>query len=89
MTRLDLRWFAGSAVSRGRQLSRVNYRLEFNEEALAQLLVLPREARWRIGFRLDVLQENLQGDVKKLAGQLGKYRLKVGDYRVLFALQKT
>jgi hypothetical protein len=34
-------------------------------------------------------QENLRGEVKKLAGQAGRYRLRVGEYRVLFALEKT
>ncbi len=71
-----------------RQLPWVNFRLEISEEALAQLRVLPKEARRRIGFRLDALQEDFRGDVKKLAGQAGRYRLRVGEYRVLFALEK-
>lgn len=64
------------------------YRLEFSEEALGQLRALPREQRRRIGQRLDALQQDLRGDVKKLAGQAGRYRLRVGDYRILFALEK-
>ncbi len=66
----------------------MNYRLDFSDEALAQLRTLPREQRRRIGQRLDALQHGLQGDVKKLAGQTGKYRLRVGNYRVLFTLEK-
>ena len=66
----------------------MNYRLEISEEALDQLRALPKEARRRIGFRLEALQGDLRGDVKKLAGQIGKYRLRVGEYRVLFALEK-
>jgi len=65
----------------------VTYRLEIGDEALAQLQVLPKEQRRRIGRRLDTLQHGLQGDVKKLAGQTGKYRLRVGNYRVLFTLE--
>jgi mRNA interferase RelE/StbE len=72
-----------------RLLPRVNYRLDISEETLAQLRALPKEARRRIGFRLDALQDDLQGDVKKLAGQAGRYRLRVGEYRVPFALEKT
>ena len=65
------------------------YRLDFSDEALMQLRALPREQRRRIGQRLDALQQDLRGDVKKLAGQAGRYRLRVGDYRILFALEKT
>jgi mRNA interferase RelE/StbE len=71
-----------------RQRGGVNYRLEISEEALGQLRALPKEGRRRIGFRLDALQVDLQGAVRKLAGQNGKYRLRVGAYRVLFTLEK-
>lgn len=66
----------------------MTYRLDFSDEALVQLRALPREQRRRIGQRLDALQQDLRGDVKKLAGQAGRYRLRVGDYRILFALEK-
>ncbi|MGH8018446.1 MAG: type II toxin-antitoxin system RelE family toxin [Opitutaceae bacterium] len=65
----------------------MRYRLEIGEEALEQLRALPKETRRRIGQRLDALQTDLSGDVKKLAGQEGKYRLRVGSYRVLFTLE--
>ena len=67
---------------------RVIYRIEIGVEALAQLRALPREQRRRIGQRLDMLLFDLQGDVKKLAGQAGKFRLRVGNYRVLFTLER-
>ena len=66
----------------------MRYRLEIGEEALEQLRALPREQRRRLGQKLDALQTDLQGDVKKLAGQAGKYRLRVGSFRVLFTLEK-
>ncbi len=66
----------------------VNYRLDFTDEALEQLRALAKEQRRRIGQRLDALQHDLRGDVKKLAGQAGKYRLRVGDHRILFTLEK-
>lgn len=66
----------------------MRYRLEITEEALAQLRALPKEQRRRIGQKLDALQTDLVGDVKKLAGQEGKYRLRVGSFRVLFTLEK-
>jgi mRNA interferase RelE/StbE len=66
----------------------MRYRLDIGAEALAQLRALPKEQRQRIGQKLDALQTDLQGDVKKLAGQEGKYRLRVGSYRLLFTLEK-
>lgn len=65
----------------------MRYRLEIGEEALAQLRALAKDARRRIGQKLDALQTDLRGDVNKLAGQEGKYRLRVGSYRVLFTLE--
>ena len=67
----------------------MRYQLEIAEEALEQLRALPKELRQRIGQKLDALQTDLQGDVKKLAGQAGKYRLRVGSHRVLFTLEKN
>ncbi len=66
----------------------MRYRLEISEEALVQLRSLPKELRQRIGTRLEALQTDLQGDVRKLAGQDGKYRLRVGTHRLLFTLEK-
>jgi mRNA-degrading endonuclease RelE of RelBE toxin-antitoxin system len=66
----------------------MRYRLEISDEALEALRALPRELRRRIGQKIDALQTDLQGDVKKLGGQEGRYRLRVGSNRVLFSLEK-
>lgn len=66
----------------------MRYRLEISEAALAQLRALAREQRQRVGRKLDTLQTDLQGEVKKLGGQAGLYRLRVGSLRVLFTLEK-
>ena len=64
----------------------VHYILVISEEAIAQLRSLPKEQRRRIGDRLTRLQHGLSGDVKKLSGKESKYRLRTGDFRVLFTL---
>lgn len=64
------------------------YRLDIAEEALEQLRALPRDQRQKIGQKIDTLQTDLQGDVKKLAGQEGKYRLRVGSFGILFTLEE-
>jgi mRNA interferase RelE/StbE len=66
----------------------MRYRIEFGADALADLRCLPTELRRNIGFRLDQLQNDLAGDVKKLKGGDDEYRLRVGNHRILFALEK-
>ncbi len=65
----------------------MRYRLEIKEEARQQLRALPKERRRNIGRRLDALQTNLSGDVKKLTTKTHEYRLRVGTLRVLFTLE--
>jgi len=43
--------------------------------------------RREIGHKLFLLENDLRGDVKKLKGSKNEYRLRVGDYRVLFELE--
>ena len=66
----------------------MRYRIEFGDDAIAELRSLPRDLRRNIGFRLDQLQNDLAGDVKKLKGGGNEYRLRVGGHRVLFSLEK-
>ena len=63
-----------------------NFELSVSDEAIEQLRALPKELRKRIGERLNALESSFQGDIKKLAGAEGKYRLRVGNHRVLFRL---
>jgi mRNA interferase RelE/StbE len=66
----------------------MRYRLEIKEEARQQLRALAKEQRRNVGRRLDILQSNLSGDVKKLTTKTHEYRLRVGSLRVLFTLEK-
>ena len=66
----------------------IRYSLTISVEAREQLRTLPQDRRRQIGERLSALQVNLAGDVKKLAGVEGRYRLRVGKYRILFRLEK-
>ena len=65
----------------------MRYRLEIKDEARQQLRALSKEQRQNVGRRLDMLQNNLTGDVKKLTGRTQEYRLRVGSFRVLFMLE--
>ncbi|MGC2625875.1 MAG: type II toxin-antitoxin system RelE/ParE family toxin [Candidatus Udaeobacter sp.] len=66
----------------------MRYHLEIKEEARQQLRALAKEQRRNVGRRLDALQNNLSGDVKKLAAKTHEYRLRVGNLRLLFTLEK-
>jgi mRNA interferase RelE/StbE len=66
----------------------MSYRLEIKEEARQQLRAFGKEQRRNVGRRLDTLQRNLSGDVKKLTAKTHEYRLRVGSLRVLFTLEK-
>jgi mRNA interferase RelE/StbE len=63
----------------------VKYRLEITRKAREQLRALPKEQRRKIGWRMEDMREGLRGDVK-LQAKGNYYRLRVGDFRVLFLL---
>jgi mRNA interferase RelE/StbE len=67
----------------------MRYRLEIKQEARKQLKALPKEKRRNVGRRLDALQVDLSGDVKKLTAKTHEYRLRVGSLRVLFTLENN
>ena len=57
------------------------------ESSRAELRAIDREAAVRILLALTQYGESGGGDVKALAGQWqGHFRLRVGDYRVIFAI---
>lgn len=62
------------------------YSILLTTEAREQLRALPNDLRRDIGFRLEGLQKNFAGDIKKLEGAGNRYRLRVGIDRVLFRL---
>ena len=64
----------------------MRYELFISEEAREQLRELPEEIRRNIGYRLQLLQDELAGDVKKLEGQRSHYRLRAGSGCILFRL---
>jgi len=65
----------------------MHYEIDFVAPVLEQLRALPKEARRLIGIKLDRAQHDLTGNIKKLKGFKNKYRLRAGNYRVLFELE--
>lgn len=62
------------------------YELEIKIEPMKFLRALSAVERKQIGYRLHCLQQNFSGDVTKLRGSHHEYRLRVGEWRVLFEL---
>jgi mRNA interferase RelE/StbE len=67
----------------------MTYQIILDDAALDQLRNLSKDVRKRVGRRLEMLADSLQGDVKKLEGQKNRYRLRVGEFRILFRLDGT
>jgi len=63
------------------------YDLEIRPPALRDLRKLSKEVARRVLAKIESLRDDLRGDVKRLKGADPGYRLRVGDYRVLFDLQ--
>jgi len=64
----------------------MRYRIVISGKAREQLRALPREQRRNIGWRMEEMREDLRGDVLKLQAKGNFYRLRVGNFRVLFLL---
>ena len=62
----------------------MEYAIEFKPRAVKDLRDLDKDLAGRILDRVEGLRENLAGDVKRLTATTPEYRLRVGDYRVLF-----
>jgi len=61
--------------------------IRITPRALKALENLPRQTRLRVVTALDTLAVNPYLKAKKLTGQPG-YRVRVGDYRVLFIVDR-
>ena len=64
----------------------MRHEIEIKDDAKRALRKAPEEDRREIGCRLHLLQQEFSGDVKKLRGSKNEYRLRVGNWRVLFEL---
>jgi mRNA interferase RelE/StbE len=62
----------------------MKYAIEFKPQALKDLKSLPAGEIRRIMAKVEALSDGLAGDVKKLTNFTPEYRLRVGNYRVLF-----
>ena len=65
------------------------YRIEFAPKADRQFKALERSLQVRLARRINSLVENpFPQGIKKLAGEEDLYRLRVGDYRIIYQIQE-
>ena len=65
----------------------MKYQVQFNPKAVKDFKKLPPDIKTRVSSKIAMMQDNLQGDIKKLTNFKPQYRLRVGNYRVLFEIE--
>jgi mRNA interferase RelE/StbE len=64
----------------------VNYQIVFKPRAMKDVRRLPVVQKDRVLDKIEAMENDLAGDVKRLTNFTPEYRLRVGDYRVLFEI---
>jgi mRNA interferase RelE/StbE len=60
------------------------YKVEIKPKAIKDLKDIPKQDGKKIVEKLKLLENNLQGDIKRLTNFTPEYRMRVGDWRILF-----
>jgi Cytotoxic translational repressor of toxin-antitoxin stability system len=63
------------------------YLVELKPRAIRDLRSVPKPEAQKIVEKIKKLEEGLVGDIKRLTNFTPEYRLRVGDYRVLFEVE--
>jgi mRNA interferase RelE/StbE len=64
----------------------MKYDIQFKPKAVRDIEDLPSRMRARVLARIEEMSNDLKGDVKRLTNFSPEYRLRIGDYRVLFKI---
>ena len=67
----------------------MKYEVEFKPRAIKDLHKIEKADQKRIITRITELTNNLSGNVKRLTNFTPEYRLRVGNYRVLFETEEN
>jgi len=67
--------------------SESKYEIGFKPRAVKDLSKLPKSTQIRIMKKIEAMSDDLRGDVRKLTDHTPEYRLRVGNYRILFEIE--
>jgi mRNA interferase RelE/StbE len=65
----------------------VKYTVQFKPRAIKDIESLNSKFQLRVIKKIEEMSDNLKGDVKHLTDSTPEFRLRVGDYRVLFEIE--
>jgi mRNA interferase RelE/StbE len=63
------------------------YQIEFKPRAIRDLKTIDQTQARRIAEKIPLMKNDLAGDVKRLTNSTPEFRLRVGDYRILFEIE--
>ena len=63
------------------------YQIEFKPRAIRDLRAIDKSQARRIAEKIALMKADLAGDVKRLTNFTPEFRLRVGEYRVLFEVE--
>jgi len=66
----------------------MNYDIKFKPKAVKDIGSLPSHIQGRIIARIEEMSSDLKGDIKQLTNFTPEYRLRVGEYRILFEIEE-
>ncbi len=67
-----------------------SYSIEFKNSAIKEFKKLPREIQVRLKNKIDELGDNpFPSGAKRLIGMGDYYRIRVGDYRIIYSVLKS
>ena len=67
----------------------MKYTIELKPKAVKDLKSIQLKDRKKILDRLDALEDDLSGNVKKLTNFTPEYRMRSGNWRVLFEVEES
>ncbi len=67
----------------------MKYEIEIRKRAEKDLSAIPKSDAQKIANAIFALEDGLVGDIKKLTNFSPEYRLRIGDWRILFEVSKT
>ena len=65
----------------------MNYKIEFKPRTLKDCKKIPKSQLTHIFEQIEKMSGGLKGDVRHLTNFTPEYRLRVGDYRILFEIE--